>query len=346
MSLFSWLIGRRPEPRQRNQQQPAAPAQRPPQAVRAPARPAFAHAHRVPEGSFRFIALDVETACSDVASICQIGLACVQPDNQIQTFSMLVNPGTRFDPFNIQLHGIGPDHVADAPRFPDALDALLPLLTTHQLVQHSNFDKQAVTAACGFCGIATPDLRWSDSVLIARRAWPELKGNGGHGLANLKRTLNLQFHHHDAGEDARAAAMVVLHAEAHLSMPFEQLIIPAAKARYSAKQTRTGSADGALSGSTVVFTGSLSMSRETAADLAARAGMNVKVNVTRQTTHLVVGDQDLSVLAGHSKSSKHRKAEEMQSAGHPIRIIGESAFRALITDAARINPLRMVPTRR
>lgn len=74
-----------------------------------------------------------------------------------------------------------------------------------------------------------PDLRWSDSVVIARRAWPELKGRGGHGLANLKKTLSLKFHHHDAGEDARAAALVVLHAEAHLAMPFEALIIPARK---------------------------------------------------------------------------------------------------------------------
>lgn len=285
----------------------------------------------IPEGDFRFIALDVETACSDAGSICQIGLACVQPDNQIQTFSMLVNPGTRFDAFNIQLHGIGPDHVADAPRFPDALSALLPLLTTHHLVQHSNFDKQAMNAACGFCGLPTPDLRWSDSVIIARRAWPELKGNGGHGLANLKRTLNLQFRHHDAGEDARAAAMVVLHAEAHLSMPFEQLIIPASKPSFAARQTRTGNANGVLAGCTVVFTGNLGMSRETASDHAANAGMNVKTSVTNQTTHLVVGDQDLSVLAGHTKSSKHRKAEDMRDAGHPIRIMGESEFRKLLS---------------
>ncbi|WP_354540032.1 exonuclease domain-containing protein [Roseovarius sp. MBR-6] len=285
----------------------------------------------IPEGDFRFIALDVETACSDASSICQIGLACVQPDNQIQTFSMLVNPGTRFDAFNMQLHGIGPDHVADAPRFPDALSALLPLLATHHLVQHSNFDKQAMNAACGFCGLPTPDLRWSDSVIIARRAWPELRGNGGHGLANLKRTLNLQFRHHDAGEDARAAAMVVLHAEAHLSMPFEQLIIPASKPSFSAKQTRTGNATGVLAGCTVVFTGNLDMSRETASDLAANAGMNVKTSVTNQTTHLVVGDQDLSVLAGHTKSSKHRKAEDKRDAGHPIRIMGESEFRKLLS---------------
>jgi len=178
----------------------------------------------VPEGDFRFIALDVETACSDAASICQIGLACVQHDDEIQTVSMLVNPGTRFDPFNIQLHGIGPGQVVDALGFSDAWDALLPLLTRHHLIQHSSFDKRAVAAACEVCGIAAPDLRWNDSVMIARRAWPELKGNGGHGLANLKRTLDLQFRHHDAGEDARAAALVVLHAERHLAMPFEQLI--------------------------------------------------------------------------------------------------------------------------
>lgn len=330
MALFDWLFGSTLKLTQQRHPNSARVEFQPTPIVRTPARPAFAHAPRVPEGSFRFVALDVETACSDAASICQIGLACVQPDNQIQTFSMLVNPGTRFDAFNIQLHGIGPGHVADAPRFPDALDALLPLLTRHHLIQHSNFDKQAMNAACGFCGIDIPDLRWSDSVQIARRAWPELKGNGGHGLANLKHTLNLEFHHHDAGEDARAAALVVLHAELHLRLPFEELIKPAARKSYSAAITMEGDPKGALAGSVVVFTGALSMSRNEAAELAARVGMSVKPGVTKETTHLVVGDQDLNVLAGHTKSSKHRKAEDMRKAGHPIRIIGESAFKSLV----------------
>lgn len=286
----------------------------------------------IPYGDFRFIALDVETACSDTASICQIGLACVFPDNQIHTFSTLVNPGTRFDPFNIQLHGIGPDHVFDAPRFNEVLDRLLPLLSRHHLVQHSNFDKQAVNAACRSCGMKPPDFRWADSVTIARRAWPELKGNGGHGLGNLKKVLDLDFHHHDAGEDARAAALVVLHAEAHLNLSFDELIKPARK-HYPAAITREGDPTGALSGSVVVFTGALSMSRDEAANLAARIGMTVKAGVTKHTTHLVVGDQDLTVLAGHTKSSKHRKAEAMKSAGHPIQIIGETAFKALVTNA-------------
>jgi DNA polymerase-3 subunit epsilon len=335
MALFDWLWGRRPELADRSLQHLAPKENHSPPVTRTPSKPAFSHAHRLPEGRFRFIALDVETACSDAASICQIGLACVQPDNQIQTFSMLVNPGTRFDPFNIQLHGISPEHVVDAPRFLDALAVLMPLLTTHHLVQHSNFDKQAMTAACSSCGLTAPDLRWSNSVTIARRAWPELKGNGGHGLASLKRRLNLEFHHHDAGEDARAAALVVLRAEAHLQLSFEDLIKPAVRTGHSPRITMNGSPDGALAGVVVVFTGALRMSRSEAAEIAASVGMTVKPNVTRQTTHVVVGDQDLSVLAGHAKSSKHRKAEEMQSAGHSVQILSERDFMALVSSARR-----------
>ncbi|WP_114965590.1 exonuclease domain-containing protein [Alkalilacustris brevis] len=284
----------------------------------------------IPDGDFRFIALDVETACSDAGSICQIGLACVLPDNRIHTFSTLVNPGTRFDPFNVRLHGIGPGHVHGEPRFDVVLDHLFPLLSRHHLVQHSNFDKQAVNAACRSCGMEPPDFRWADSVTIARRAWPELLGNGGHGLGNLKKVLDLDFHHHDAGEDARAAAMVVLHAEAHLDLNFDELIKPARK-HYPAAITREGDPAGALSGSVVVFTGALSMSRDEAAAMAAGVGMDVKSSVTNKTTHLVVGDQDLNVLAGHTKSSKHRRAEDMRNAGHPIQIVGETEFRALVS---------------
>ncbi len=299
----------------------------------APSRHSFAHARTLPDGNFRFIALDVETACSDAASICQIGLACVAPDNRIQTFSMLVDPRSRFDRFNINLHGIGPEHVSGAPAFPDAFGFLLPLLSRHHLVQHSNFDKQAVNAACRSCGIETPVLRWSDSVTIARRAWPELKGNGGHGLAHLKKVLDLDFHHHDAGEDARAAAMVVLHAEDRLVLPFEELVLPVAKtpnSRFAKKVTRRATAGLPLSGCVAVFAGNLGMSHDQAADRAAAAGMEVKAGITKKTTHLIVGDQDLALLAGHAKSAKHRQAEEMQIAGHFIRIIGETAFLKLL----------------
>jgi DNA polymerase-3 subunit epsilon len=65
-----------------------------------------------------------------------------------------------------------------------------------------------------------------------------------------------------------------------------------------------------------------------AADRAHALGAAVEAGVTKHTTLLVVGDQDLSKLAGHTKSSKHRKAEELIAIGRPIRILAESDFMA------------------
>ncbi|MFC4214395.1 3'-5' exonuclease [Pseudophaeobacter arcticus] len=187
----------------------------------------------LPAGPFRFIALDVETASRDSASICQIGIACVRSDNHIETFTTYVNPEQSFAPFNTELHGISAETVATAPSFPEAWGQLKPLLQLHHLVQHSGFDSKAISAACRAYRLPNADLSWSDSVKIARRAWPEFKGNGGHGLANLKRQLGLSFRHHDAGEDARAAAEVVLLAEGQLGQSFDRISGTARKAQFS-----------------------------------------------------------------------------------------------------------------
>lgn len=166
--------------------------------------------HRHP---YRFIAVDVETAAYDVASICQIGLACVGFDNSIDTFSTYIDPCTGFAAGNTRLHGIDAQTVKGAPTFAAALPQLRALLEAHPLVQHSRFDEKAFDAACKLAGIPVLKSAWTDSVAVARKAWPELRGNGGHGLGNLKKVLGLEFRHHDAGEDARAAAQVVLKAE-------------------------------------------------------------------------------------------------------------------------------------
>ncbi len=67
--------------------------------------------------------------------------------------------------------------------------------------------------------------------------------------------------------------------------------------------------------------------------MAAEAGCSVKNGVSKLTTILCVGDQDLKVLAGHTKSSKHRKAEELIEKGQEIRIIGETDFFDILVTA-------------
>ena len=166
----------------------------------------------LPEGPFRFFALDVETANHDRGSICQLGVACVRPDNSIETWVTLVDPRTSRWVFS-GLHGITNAMVQGAPTIATVIDALNEMLEGRTVYQHSGFDRSAIRAACLSLRRPEPSWIWQDSVSVAKVAWPELKGNGGHGLSSLKAHLELRFEHHDAGEDARAAAEVVLMAE-------------------------------------------------------------------------------------------------------------------------------------
>ncbi|GAJ04330.1 unnamed protein product, partial [marine sediment metagenome] len=83
-------------------------------------------------------------------------------------------------------------------------------------------------------------------------------------------------------------------------------------------------------GEVLVFTGALEIPRHEAADMATSIGCQVASGVTKKTTILVVGDQDARKLAGHDKSSKYRKAEDLISKGFLIRILRESDFKELV----------------
>lgn len=174
----------------------------------------------LPHGPFRFVALDVETANHDRASICQVGLAFVRLDGSMRTWSTLIDP--QVDRFAFTwLHGICARPVLGAPTIGAVIDHLDDVLTGQAVYQHSGFDRSAVRAACARMDRSEPIWDWHDSVQVARRAWPELRGRGGHGLASLKTHLGLVFVHHDADADTRAAAEVVLRAESVMPTPVE-----------------------------------------------------------------------------------------------------------------------------
>jgi hypothetical protein len=55
--------------------------------------------------------------------------------------------------------------------------------------------------------------------------------------------------------------------------------------------------------------------------------------LTRKTTILVVGEQDLRLTKGQERSSKQQKAEAMIEAGAAIRIVGERDFMLMVGSA-------------
>ena len=163
-------------------------------------------------GHLTFNAIDVETANERPASICQIGIAQVRAGRIKRGFSFLVDPEERFDAFNVRLHGIGPDAVKDCAKLPHLYPRLRHLLERIVLVSHTSFDRVALDEAARKYRLAPIRVTWLDSAMVSRRAWPEKYGRRGYNLANVARDLGISFKHHDAQEDARAAAEIVLHA--------------------------------------------------------------------------------------------------------------------------------------
>lgn len=281
-----------------------------------------------------FVAVDVETANADLASICQIGVVAYTDGVAVDYWQSLMNPEDYFDDFNIAIHGIDEDAVKDAPIFPDICETVAKHLQGNVVASHTAFDRVAIARVHEKYYLKQPNCQWLDTARVVRRTWPEFSRKG-YGLGNVAETLGIDFRHHDAQEDARAAGEILIRAiqvtGISLTAWFDRINKPISLGPGgSSSFARDGNSEGVLYGEVAVFTGVLSIPRREAADLAAAAGCQVMDSVNKATTLLVVGDQDLRKLAGHEKSSKHRKAEEMRAKGQVIRILGEGDFKRLI----------------
>ena len=286
-----------------------------------------------------FVAIDIETANPDMSSICQVGIAKFAEGQLIEEWSTLIDPEDYFDDVNISIHGIEPSMVRNQPKLPDIAENLRAYLGNTVSVCHTHFDRIALSRAYIKYGLQPITTYWLDSARVVRRTWKDLAWKG-YGLANVCSKIGYEFKHHDALEDAKAAGYVLLAAlresQQDINAWKRRVNQPIDLARASCREAihRDGNPEGDLFGEIIVFTGVLELPRTEAADLAASVGCQVASNVTKKSTILVVGDQDVSKLAGHEKSTKHRKAEQLAAEGFPIRIIRETDFKALVQSAS------------
>jgi DNA polymerase-3 subunit epsilon len=283
-----------------------------------------------------FVAIDVETANSDMASICQIGIAKYSAGELAQEWVSYVDPEDEFDGLNIGIHGIDEAVVRGSPTFADLTDALKEHLEGRVAVCHTHFDRVAMQQAAERYELPPIGCTWLDSARVARRTWEQCSKRG-YGLHDVCSMLGYEFRHHDALEDAKAAAHILLAASGETGLGLDawlkrvgRRISPGKSARNRTSERCEPNPDGPLFGEVVVFTGALGMPRSAAADLAAKLGCKVASSVTKQTTILIVGGQNPRLLAGHDKSSKLRKAEALQAAGSRVRILSVLDFEALI----------------
>jgi len=289
----------------------------------------------------QFVAIDVETANADMASICQIGIAKFENGILVDEWSSLVDPEDYFDYINIDIHGISEREVKGAPTFSEIEDDLIRFLSGSVCVSHTHFDRVSIGKALKKYSLNTIETTWLDSARVARRTWEDCAWKG-YGLANVCKKIGYEFKHHDALEDAKAAGQVILSAIEISGLDIDAWLkrihqpIDSENSSCGSAVNRDGNPEGELFGEVLVFTGALEVPRKEAANLAASIGCIVTAGVTKKTTLLVVGDQDITKLAGKSKSSKHLKAEQLIIKGQNLRIIGESDFKQLVLQANKL----------
>ncbi len=156
-----------------------------------------------------FTAIDFETATSSRNSACSVALVEVEDGKLSDSYYALIRPPEmRFNPFNIHIHGIHPEDVADAPDFAGIWPELAKRLAGRIVVAHNaQFDMSVLKASLRETGIQPPAFYHCCTVSLARHAWPNLLN---HKLDTVGEYLHIKFQHHNALDDARTCAAIPL----------------------------------------------------------------------------------------------------------------------------------------
>jgi DNA polymerase-3 subunit epsilon len=145
-----------------------------------------------------FTAIDFETAHGKRWSICQVGLVHVEKGIIKEQLSILVQPPGNFywDRF-IDIHGITPEHTAQAPTFDKVWNKIDPFIRSKNIVAHNgfSFDFHCLNKTLEYYGIEPPKYNGHCTYRIF-----------GENLAYLCMVNKIPLNRHDALSDAMACS--------------------------------------------------------------------------------------------------------------------------------------------
>lgn len=297
-----------------------------------------------------FITLDFETANSQRDSPCEIGLTFVRGGQIVETKSWLIKPlNNEFDHFNISIHGIRPEQVADKPEFNELWTEIKPLIENKFLIAHNaGFDMSVLRRTLEAYKLPYPTFNYSCSYIFSKKVW---HGLPGYDLKTLCKVNNIDLKHHRAAADSKATAELTLKAfqivgitslndfpeklKTTVGQLYDGGYRPSETKRISKTKNLTKivgdptkhNSNSIFYGRTVVFTGALSsMIRAEAHQTIADIGGIIANTVTNETDFVIVGQQDYRVVGDDGMSSKQEKAVKLIEKGSELEILSEDDF--------------------
>ncbi|MCZ2404130.1 exonuclease [Paenarthrobacter sp. Z7-10] len=318
-----------------------------------------------------FTAIDFETANGFRGSPCSVGLTKVRGGKIVDEAFWLMRPPAghdHFDPRNVQIHGVRPEHVASEPRFGELFAEIGGFIGSDVLAAHNAaFDMGVIRSGLEVSQLPGPAFDYACTVSLSRRHY----SLASYSLPFVAEAAGVPLlNHHDPVEDARACAGILIDIAARngvdsvaglfgslkLTLSRLEAYVPGVtevskSTRNALLRTSTASsgwqswgqegpnpaADRSadrhhpLFGQTVVFTGELAISRGVAKEQAARLGAQPASGVTRKTTVLVVGSGFVaSDLPAGRLTGKARRVLELHGRGQNIDVLSEDEFLQLL----------------
>lgn len=158
-----------------------------------------------------FIAIDFETANASRDSACSLGMVKVVNNQVVGEWYELIKPPTmHFDYRNIMIHGITPEDVKNSKNFGELWPDIQGFTADFPLIAHNAaFDFSVLRYCLDTYQLEYPELNYFCTVIAAKVTWPHLSR---HDLHTVSGSLHFKFNHHNALEDARACANILVKA--------------------------------------------------------------------------------------------------------------------------------------
>ena len=161
--------------------------------------------------SLDFTAIDFETANGFRGSPCAVGLTKVRGGVVVGEASWLMRPPEhhdRFDHHNVRIHGIRPEQVAGLPRFGELFPEIGAFIGGDVLAAHNAaFDLGVIRSGLEVSGLAGPAYDYVCTVMLSRRCYSLVSNSLPYAAKEAGVPL---VNHHDAAEDARACAGILI----------------------------------------------------------------------------------------------------------------------------------------
>ena len=154
-----------------------------------------------------YTVFDVETANSQRASICSMGIIRYENNQVIFEKEILMNPEVEFNYFNTCIHGIKESDVADAPTFPEVWEEIKPYFDNTILVAHNakSMDLCALYRTLERYGLPPVNNKYICTMELAKKVFKNDASVQSYKLDVLSEMYGIELlHHHNALDDTRA----------------------------------------------------------------------------------------------------------------------------------------------